>query len=482
MEFAPFRPDQGELISGTPTNVFMAANGYTPRPTLSAAPGAAVFASAGQVRGAVGVQVPGSNYNAFLASATKVYKMTATYGYTDLGVTFAIPSGEDESLAPFQSYMLMSNESDGFYAYNMVTPAGLNAVSGAPAARYVFGTNNLVVALGSTSSNRARLANSAFGDHTNWTTKGASKQDMPDGGDFTGGSDLGNGAAILLQQTAVRLMMFGNVGGGAVFALKLLAKDVGCVHPRAQVTANGVCYFVDPKGIFACDGSGPPVNIGADKVNKWFLANCPDLTKVYLSADPANTIVRIRYRSASCNSDVTFTDLLDYNYITREFIPHTESTNWLFRMATPGYTLDSISSAYGALDNWSQYPLDSAFWQGGNNPRSAGITSAGKFGFFDGPSAAATLETNTISDSTSNLINWCEPLTDDSAVTVRLGVKARVSDDIEWKDAASLKSSGRVPVRGRGRFQRYRAVHAAGATWTHDLGINPLDNRQAARR
>jgi hypothetical protein len=269
-------------------------------------------------------------------------------------------------------------------------------------------------------------------------------------------------------------MTFGQAGGGALFRLDDLATDVGCVHPRAQVVYNGIAYFLHTDGFYSCDGASRPVNIGAGKVNNWFLARCADLKTVFFSVDPKNTMIRIRYRSTSSGSTTVFQDILDYNWVTQEFIPGTEATSAIFRMGTPGYTLDTISAAFGVLDAWSQYPLDSAFWQGGNF-RLAGLDSDYKFGFFDGANAASTNETVTEGDGTSYTVNGCIPLTDDSAATVQLGVKDTLSGTFTWKTAAALTATGSAPLRGTGKFQRYRIVHAAGATWTRDTEVTAID-------
>jgi hypothetical protein len=476
-DIPPFRPDAGELVSSTINNVFMTANGYTPRPTLAAAPGAAVFASGVQCRGAFGGLVPGGAFSGFLATSTDIYKLSATYGYTDIG-NVTIPTGEDQAFCQFGVFMLTSNTTDGLYAYNMETPAGLNAVSGAPKPRYMFPSNNTVIALGN-GTNKQEWQYCVRGDHTNWTSKGVFKQSLNDGGAFTGGGDLGNGSAILLQQEAVRRVDWGAGAGGAAHALRKVADDVGCVHPRAQATYNGATIFLDWNGWLLTDGQSV-TNIGADKINDWFKERCPDLKKVYVSVDPVHTVFRIRYKSINCNSDIIFEDILDYNYVTREWIPGTEQTVAIFRMATPGYVLDDLDS-FGALDAWSAYPLDSDFWQGGNNPVLAGLNSASKFGFFDGAYAAATLETATQTDGLSKLVNRARLLSDDGSATIQLGVKDDLADAIAWKTAAS-KIGKRYPLRGRGVYQRYRINHPAAGTWTRSLGVAGINEAEGGER
>lgn len=471
----PFRPDLGEMVSGTPSNVLATGNGYGPRPSLQTAPGAVALAA--QPRGLYSAVLPNGAFRGFGATAADVYSLGADFAWTSLSASLTLPADDDQAFSHFGVFMLTSNTTDGMKAYNMDVPAGLNAVSGAPAAKWLFTANNQVIALGAGSTLPNRLATSAFGSHTNWTTKGASKQDINEGGAFTGGGDLGNGAAILLQLRGVKRMTFGNAGGGALFRLDPLGGDVGCVHPRAHAVYNGICYFLHTDGIYACDGNGPPVNIGAGKVNDWFLARVADLKKVYFSVDPKNTLVRIRYAATGDGSTSTvYQSILDYNWVTKEFIPGTEATSAIFRMGTPGYTLNTISSAFGALNNWSQFPLDSAFWQGGNY-RLAGLDATYKVGFFDGAPAAASLETVTEGDGVAYTVNECLPVTDDAAATVELGVKEKLSDSFTWKTAEALSESGVVPLRGTGKLQRYRINHLAAASWTRTTEIVGIDKQ-----
>jgi hypothetical protein len=478
--FLAFRPDAGELLSSEISNVLMTAGGYGPRPTLTAAPGADALAAA--PRGAFGGFLPNGTFKGFVATASEIYTLDADYGYTALSASLSVPTDEDEVIGQFGIYMLATNTSDGMQAYNMDTPAGIAAVSGAPDARYLFTANNQVIALGDGSSALNDLNISAFGNHTDWSGAGSDGQTVTTGGAFTGGGDLGGGAAILLQLRSVKVMRFGDSGGGALFRLNTLADDVGCVHPRSQVTYNGVCYFLHTDGFYAANGNGPPVNIGANKVNKWFLARCADLTKASASVDPKNTVIRWRYPASGDGSTATvYNSILDYNWVTGEFIPGTEATSAIFRMGTPGYNIGTISSAFGALSNWSQYPLGSAFWQGGNF-RLAGLDSSYKFGFFEGSNAAAYEETATLGDGTSYLFNFCEPLTDDTSATVTLSVKNSLSASLDPQDASSIQTSGRAPLRGRGKYYRLKLNHAAGADWTKASSIEGIDKRAGGPR
>jgi len=413
-------------------------------------------------------------FKGFLATSTNIYFSTASYGWTSLALTLAIPAGYDEALCQFGVYMLGSNTTDGIYAYNMDTPAGMNAVSGSPKARHIFTTNNVVVALGDTTSNLSRLKNCAFGDHTNWTTGGALTIDMQDGGAFTGGFDLGAGAAIILQDRAVRRLTFGNAPPGALYTIQKLADDVGCVHPRAQVGWNGRGYFVSQNGRFFMTDGQAVYPIGAGKVDKWFAARCADLKQVWAVALPKENVIRFRYKGPG-DTDTVSTNILDYNIVEQEFIPGTETTAAIFRMGTSGYTWHDLAGL-GAWHAWAGFPWGSDVWKG-SAPVAAGLDSSYKLAFFNGSYAAATHDTPTMGDGTSKLTNFIRPLTDDAAATVQLGTKDTLNESFTWGSAATLQASGRAPVRGRGLYQAYRLNHAAAGTWSRDQGYLDQDQR-----
>jgi hypothetical protein len=82
----------------------------------------------------------------------------------------------------------------------------------------------------------------------------------------------------------------------------------------------------------------------------------------------------------------------------------------------------------------------------------------------------------------SYLFNWCEPLTDDTDATVALAVKESLSDSLTYKTGASIATSGRAPLRGRGKYYRLKLSHDAGATWTKATSIEGIDKRAGGPR
>ena len=253
------------------------------------------------------------------------------------------------------------------------------------------------------------------------------------------------------------------------FALAVIATDgLGAVHPRAVRGYNGQVMLLHQTGFLMASAEGVR-NIGAEKVNRTFLENCRDLTKVYIEVDPRNTRYRIRYPSVNNASDVTFADYIDYNWVLDDFIPGTQNSQAFFRIAVPGYTLEGLD-AIDDLDALT-FSLDSAAYRG-ESPALGGLNGSALAGFCDGDNLAAVLETATALSPTDDLISAVTPITDDTAATVQIGVADRRGDDLTYGSAVAIKASGRAPVRGRGKARRLRLNHAAAADWSLSQGFS----------
>lgn len=474
--FPPFRPDLGEMVSSTVENVIMGKSGWGPDKALAAAAGATAFP--GAYRGHLSAVLPNGTFKVFAATVDEIYEMDTAYDWgSGLSASLAIPDGDDLSMRQFGVYMIITNTVDGMFSYNMETPAGFSAVSDGPTARIIFPTNNLLVALDCDANNR-RLQTSDFGRFDDWSTGAALGKDLEDGEALTGGSDLGGARAVVIQQNAVRVMTFGQAGGGAAFRIDKIADGLGGVHPRSVKGHNGRVFFLHQTGFHMTDGASVK-NIGAEKVNKWFVEHCPDLTKVYAEVDPQNTRVRFRYKSSDNASETIYADYLDYNWVLDEFIPGSQNTAAIFRAASPGYTLEGLD-ALGTLETLS-FSLDSPAYQG-SAPVLGGLDSANKFGFFAGDNLAATLETATTHTGGRHILNRAAPITDDAAATMQVGVKDARSAALSWSAAETIGDDGGVPLDGGGKFHRFRVNHAAAASWTLTQSVEDVESTPGGPR
>jgi hypothetical protein len=102
-----------------------------------------------------------------------------------------------------------------------------------------------------------------------------------------------------------------------------------------------------------------------------------------------------------------------------------------------------------------------------------------KFGYFAGTALAATLETAVNPSPVSTLIAFARPEDDSDDGTLELGVRTALNDATTWKTGQAKQASGRVPLRGRGKYVAFRRNIPAASTWTAAKGIDHLQAQGA---
>jgi hypothetical protein len=479
--WGPFRPDvagpSGGFAVVADSVIPQAASipggmGYGPFPQLITPSTAGALS--GFPRGSISLVLQAGTWEVFFATATTIEQLQSDYTFAAIESGRSVTAGDDVSFCKFGSYMLNSDTNDGFKAYNVEAPAGNNAVSGAPAARFLFTCNNVVFALDCNGVNK-RLQSSGVGDHTAWTSLGADGKTFEDGGALICGFDLKNGNAVLFQDSAIRVISFGNAASPALYRIDKASDGKGAISARSCVAVDGVVYLLMPDGFHSFDLQNGLVPIGAGKVDQWFLSQVPasSLPLVQASLDPKNKLVLWRYPSGSNGSATTFDKVVGYKYAgpAQEFFTATVNTTALGRIQTPGYTLDGMD-AFGTLDSLS-LALDDRFWQGGQ-PLFGALDANLKFGTFSGAPMAATLQGCESNNPVSGLIRWCTPISDAASSTIQLGVSDVLSAPLVWKAASSRVGGGRVPLRGRGLNIGFQENIPAGASWTFSSGIDNI--------
>lgn len=479
IQFGPLAPDAGEMEPGiclVADGVLPQRVGYGPAAGLNVAVGAGALAS--DPRGVVSVVKNDGTWQVYAFTATEAYSMGSDYTWTALTATLNVTAGDDVSAIHFGSYLLMTNTTDGLESYNVETPAGFSQIDAAGDPRFIFVCANMVFALDCLDSAGNRdnrlIRNSDFNSFTNWTTGAADYQPLEDGGPLLFGADLKDGAALILQERAVRLIQFGNAGGGALYSLRKVADGLGSVGARSCVSYDGAVYWLATDGFRQFTFSGGIKTIGAGKIDEWFFNNVDQgaLELVQGQVDPFSKMIWWRFKAQGASSDVIFDRMIGYSWQWDRWVTNSVQTTYLANLATPGVTLDSMDS-YGVLDD-IDIPLDSRAFQGGQ-PLFGALDSTKKFGTFSAGNQAAVLTSSTTNSPISTLIGWATPVDDASAGTLELGVKDEPADSITWKTGVAKVSSGRVPLRGRGKNIAFRRQITASATWTYARGVDHID-------
>jgi hypothetical protein len=478
LPFGPWRPDAASPNSGFATTAENAQPkragqrlGYGPFAALVQAVGAAALP--GDPRGNISLVKADGTFEVYFATADTIQQMDSAFQFTEIASGLNITAGDDMSFCAFGAYLLNTNTTDGMNAYNFETPAGNNAVSGAPASRFAFSANNVVIALDCDGNNR-RMQTSGVGDHTAWDSKGADGKTFEDGGALISGCDLQNGAALLAQDRAIRLMQFGGAPGGALYRISKVADGLGIVGPRSMIGFNGKAWWMTSRGPYEYVLGGQPRPIGEGKFADWFLSqiSTEDMKKVQAFIDPENNIVGWRYRRDGVSSQTIFSDCVCYNYEIGEAFTLKVDTALITQIATAGYTVDGPYADILVDDN--DTPVDDRLYQGGQ-PVLAALDEDLKFATFSGTPMQAILETCEITNLKHQRVTGVQAIVDTDDAQIQLGAKQRLQDSFTWGSAVTMDADGFAPVDEAGKVYALRETIPAGTLWTNAEGFDGIE-------
>lgn len=451
-------PNKGycELAQGVVPQSAGQGIGYGPFPQLVTASGAEALS--GAPRGIVSVQKFDGTWQVYAATASTIEVLDSSYQWSDVETGRTVTSGDDVSFLHYGSYLLNTDTTSEVKAYNVESPSGNNAVSTAPGnVRFLFSSDNVIFALDCDDNNR-RMESSARGDHTNWTTQGADGKTFEDGGALICGGDLKNGNAIILQESAARLVQFGV--GPALYAIQKIADGRGCVSARTFVAFDGAAFWWDTDGPWQFTVGGGLVPIGTEKVSRWADENiqASNYENLVAVVDPTRSLVIWRV-------DATYS--LAYNWVLKEWSTLPMVTSTLARIATAGVTIDNLS---GTIDSLNA-AINNREWQGGA-PVLGALDGSYKFATFTGLNAAALIEGPTSSMDREQLIQWVRPVSDAAISTLAVGTTPSLGTSLTWNTAATKQSHGWTEQRARGRNLAFREALAAGEEWSFSNGVD----------
>lgn len=485
ISFGPWRPDAASPNSGfalTATNARPKRSGqimgYGPVAGLVQAVGAAALPA--DPRGDVSLVKADGTYEVYFATATNIYQMDSAFQFASVASGLNITAGDDMSFCAFGAYLINTNTTDGMNAYNFETPAGNNAISGAPSARFVFSANNVLFALDCDGNNR-RMQTSGIGDPFAWDSKGADGKTFEDGGALISGCDLQNGAALIGQANAIRLIQFGGAPGGALYRPSKVADGLGVIGPRAMIGFNGKAWWISSRGPYEYALGGQPRPIGEGKVAQWFLdqISTEDLLKVQAFIDPESNIVGWRYRSNNDTSQTIWSKALCYDYEIGEWFVMDVDTALITRIATAGYTVDGPYASVLVDDN--DTPVDDRLYQGGQ-PKLAALDDELKLATFSGTPMAATLETSEMTNLKHQRITGVQAIIDTASATVRLAYKQRLQDSLLYGSSVSIDVDGFAPVDEAGKVYALEMTVPAGTLWTNAEGFDGIEGNRGGPR
>ena len=466
--WGPWRPDVGgpdtgvaQTIDGVIPQSAGQGIGYGPMNQLVTASGA--VALAGAPRGGITIQRTDGAWQVYFASAAKIQVLDSTYDWDDIETGRTVPDGADVSFAQYGNFLLNTDLSDGFKAYNYQAGGTNDVVSAAPTAAGVCVSNNVVFAYNLSTDNR-RMKSSAQGDHTNWTTEGADGKTFEDGGAILAMRDLKGGMCAILQENALRVVQFGaGPTSTTLYGIVKVADGIGGVSDRATTAFNGTMWWISTSGVYEYVAGGVPTPVGDQKTNDWLAAQvaASDLANIQAAVDPARKMTWFRLSSSL---------LLGYHWLIKEFVTATVSTSALSRFATPATVIDDISSIIDDLN----VTIDSLDFQGGA-PAFGALDSTYKFARFTGTPLAADLRSCVTSAGSSQRFLQATPISDASPSLLSLGVSSNLSSALSYSTGVTRDSDdGACRFDERGRYFAFRETIAAGTRWTFSNGVDGI--------
>lgn len=472
-EWAPYAgPNSGfaEVADGVLPQASAVGVGYGPLPDLVEASGAEALSAA--PRGGIAIRLFDGSYQQFYATASTIEVLESDYTWSDVETGRTVPDGYDVSFTHFGSYLINTDTTSGMKAYNVESPAGNNAVSGAPAAAFTFKSNNVLFA-GNCDGNNRRFESSGVGDHTAWKGKGADGKTLEDGGALITGLDLKFKQAALLQEDALRVIQFG-AGGGGLYGIDKVADGSGSVGARSAVGFDGKLYWFSTDGMNRYSASAGIEHIGANRVDNWVAdqVGTEDYINVQAAIDPYLHVVFWR---------LSATKLLGFawklNNGAGAWFTATVSTSALSQIATSALLLDSWDEFLDSQD----VPLDSRLFQG-LQPVFSALNADRKYATFTGNPMAHTLRTCIINNPNTGIGSWLTPISKGPGLQYRVGTSDNMDNAITWGSYATKVRNGAVPVRFRGMNIQIEEFEDEASAWEFSLGIDHLKKSMGGPR
>lgn len=364
LNFGEYRPDVNDLDgqhSRYIRNVLARGDGYGPVKDLQA-----FSAALGErCRGYFYSRDVDGTINIFAGTSTRLYQLdNETLNWVDRSFDGdpydALPADAQWQFEQFGNFVLAVHANVDPQAFDITADTEFADLAGAPPRAAFIAIVGRFVVLSGLTVNPYRTQWSALNDITNWTagTFSSDFQDAPDGGIVR--RVLGGEYGFILQDQVIRRMTF-SPGSDVIFVIVKIAKDIGLLHPYAACSSGDKIFFLSPKGFIQTDANGALAPIGAEKIDRTFLASydssAPEL--IQMAADPNANTVLCTYRLSGSTGDY-FDRALAYNHLIQRWTPIEIEGEFITALATPGYTLEGLGAIApgvipitGAADNGS---------------------------------------------------------------------------------------------------------------------------------
>lgn len=252
------------------------------------------------------------------------------------------------------------------------------------------------------------------------------------------------------------------VGPPIIFRFDEVQRNSGTPAWRSVTWAEGEMFWLGYDGFKRWNGSGTPVDIGANRVDKWFFENVAGgaQERVQAAIDRRNALVFWAFGSSSVD---VLDRVLIYNWHADRWAYAELTVQFFIEYAPLGFNLDTLDTILsGGLDgaDSADFTVDSPAYQG--DPLGLLVfNSSNRASSFSGAPLTAEIDTTELDTAALRnrlFVNEVESLIEGepTAVNLRVGFRERLQDNVQLTPAAGLNAIGTHPVRASGRFMKAR--------------------------
>lgn len=459
LPFPAYLPDQlprGVLTAAI--NVLPAADGYRPVRSLASIsdPLPATFKGGGAF-----ISTDGTTY---LLAGTANGLDRYSGGSWDVLLT-AMSVTDRWRFAQFGNFVVAVN---GVETKQVDLNAGTaSAITGCPTGNGVAVVGDYVV-ITQANGNKLLVQWSGFNDHTKWTpgVDQSGFQPMLTGGEIKGiaGGEYG----VILQR--FRLVRMERTGDDkAPFSFAEITPNFGCAASGSIAQAGRTVFFLSDRGFMALEDGQALKPIGNEKFDQAFRDSVAseDYEKLWAAIDPKRSLVFWGVPGVPGR-------IWTYNWVLDRATTIEIPFLGLFAGYESSLSLEDVAALYPNLDTMP-YSLDDPRFQGGD-PRLYVVDRQSRIGALSGPNLPATITMGwqSLADPMVARVRSVVPMSDaTTGVTIKIDARQQMGGPLgPVSSTGDMQTSGRVPIRARGKYMTFSMLIAGGTRWSYAQGID----------
>jgi hypothetical protein len=464
LAFGPFLPDlpaYGAAGVSDVMNLYPGSAGYRP---------VGQWVTHGEAlpdtcKGAAAFVAPSGRVSIIAGTKTGLYRQDGIE-WTQIGTGYSLGDVNRWRFVQFGGIAIVTNSVDEMVKIDLETDAVSLLAGSPPTFEALAVVNNFVV--GTKADGVVNKLAWSGENNAEWWTVAQRKsdyQELPDGGEITG--IIGGEVGLILQRNAVRRMAY--VGGNVLFRFDKISSNVGCASVHSVAQYGELAFWHSYSGFKMWDGAQIRP-IGFEKVDNAF-------SSLYgaLKYEEMSTAIDGQ-KSTVCWS--TGRKMWIYNWLLDSWSVIDYIAQIIAQRDPSTPDLEEQDPVVGApdddIDSPGLDPLDSGRFIGGD-PAFYVFNQDAELGTFSGLNMAASITGRhvEIAEGRDTRLRMVRPMTDaTSGITIQLDARQRLGDPARRRDFTTLRDSGEMPVRNRGRFITAKVSLAADEPWTYLQGID----------